>query len=255
MSWLNDLYPERPNPVGVLPKWSFSDWATIKDLPYLVYAARVLGKERAPTPAAARGVAIHEALENYALRGTMDYNEHVTERVTAKGRAAIDRLRAHNFQPERRFTLDRDWKECPEDDKWMTAIMDGLAISPDGTHAEVIDYKTGKQYAIKHTQQAQLYAAVVHKVLGIDTVTTRFIYLDSPADDDLAITHNKSMLAAAYAFWNAQGIETTSLPKAAFAPPDVLAGIPKWYYDFLLNPDNYDDAHFPPPYYVLKRRT
>lgn len=243
--WLLARYPVRET-IGVLPRWSFSAWSTYKDVPYIAYADMLLGIPRKANAQANRGVAIHHALEQYALGQPYDCADPAFD----AGRRVVDELmQAGEFSPERRFTLDRDWAIHPEEGKWMTAILDGLCIKPDGS-AEVLDYKTGKAYAIKHTQQAQLYAAVVYRVLGIDHVTTRFIYLDLPDQPDLVITFNKPMLMEAFEYWDREGKSMTGAPKSVFAPPESLSGIAPWYAEYLKNPAHYRDEHFPAPWYV-----
>jgi hypothetical protein len=110
------------------------------------------------------------------------------------------------------------------------------------------DYKTGRRYDLKHTQQAQLYAAVLNQTSGIAECQARFIYLDG--HETLAIDFDKRLMKMAVDFWKAEGEKMLTAHKAMFAPPDDLNGIPKYYHDFLRSPDCYSAEHFSAPWYA-----
>ena len=129
----------------------------------------------------------------------------------------------------------------------MTAILDVFAVSPSG-ELLIGDYKTGRRYDLKHTQQAQMYAAVLNKVHGADECKARFIYLDG--HKTLAIDFNKRLMQQAVDFWTAEADKILNYGKDAFAPPESLQGIPKWYHEFLMDKRNYDDEHFRAPWYA-----
>ena len=227
----------------VLRKWSYSAWSLFKEVPYLLYASEVLKKGRGTNEAAARGTAMHAELETYVLTGRTEGNPDPI------GKEFLDQLydEGYEVQPEKRFTLDADWKEVPEKEKSMTAILDVLATDKFG-NLLIGDYKTGRKYDLKHTQQAQLYAAVVNQVLGVSECRARFIYLDG--HEELAVDFSPRTMKMAVDFWKTQGELMLTAHKAMFAPPDSLDGIPKYYHDFLRDPDSYDKEHFSAPWYA-----
>jgi hypothetical protein len=227
----------------VLRKWSYSAWSLFVEVPYILYAQEILGKRRGSGSAANRGTEMHAELETYVLTGRAGGKPDLI------GRAFLDKLydEGYYIQPEKRFTLNADWKEVPEEEKAMTAILDVLATDK---HGDVLigDYKTGKRYDVKHTQQARLYAAVVNQVLGVNECRARFIYLDG--HEELSIDFDKRTIKMAVDFWKEQGERMLTAHKELFAPPDSLAGIPKYYHEFLCDPDNYDAEHFQLPWYA-----
>lgn len=239
--FLMEFIPEPQPPV--LRKWSFSAWSLFKDVPYLLYAQEVLGRRRESGAAANRGTEMHAELETYVLTNRASGNPDPI------GKLFLDTLyeQGYDVQPEKRFTLDANWREVPEESKAMTAILDVFATAPAG-RLLIGDYKTGRKYELKHTQQAQLYAAVLNKVYGVDECQARFIYLDGHTP--LAIDFNKRIMQQAVDFWTRESEQILSYGKDAFAPPESLQGIPKWYHDFLMDKNNYDPEHFKAPWYA-----
>ena len=228
----------------VLRKWSFSAWSLFKDVPYILYAQEVLGRRRDSGAAANRGTEMHAQLEQYILS-----NRQAGE-PDPVGKAYVDGL-YHNcweLKPEERFTLSADWTPVPEEQKAMTAIMDVLATRNGYVH--IGDYKTGRKYDIKHTQQAQLYAAVANQVLGVDECEAQFVYLDG--HDPLYIRFDKRIMQQAVDFWKKEGEKMLTMDRSYFYPPEDLAGVPKWFHEFLTDPSNYDDDHFKKPWYARK---
>ena len=228
----------------VLKKWSYSAWSLFKELPYALYARDVMKLEYGSSgPAAERGTAMHAELEQYVVSGRESGSPD------AVGKAFLDGLFSDGYavQPEKRFSLDREWKEVSAKDRAMMAILDVLATAPDGKLL-IADYKSGRRYDLKHTQQAQLYAAVSHHVLGADECDAKFIYLDGHGSLD--ITFNTRTMKMAVDFWRIEGERMLTAHKAMFAPPDSLDGIPKYYHGFLCDPNSYNPEHFSPPWYA-----
>lgn len=239
-SFLKSYTPEPEKPV--LNKWSFSAWSLMKEVPYLLYAQEVLGIRRESNSAANRGTEMHQGIEDY-IRGTTD-DCHPT------GKAVVDALRQEGYTllPEEAFYLTREWQRLPDGNgKAVTAIIDVLATHPDKP-PKIIDWKTGRKYEIKHTQQGQLYAAVLHKAFGVDECEVAFHYLDG--HKPLIIDFDKRLMKQACAFWEAEGEKMLTYGKSVFAPPDVLTGFAPWYQDVLKCPEFYHPDHFPAPYYV-----
>jgi hypothetical protein len=230
-----------PKETPILKKWSYSSWSLFKDVPYLLYAQEVLKIRREGGTAAARGHEIHQHIEDY-VNGTRDDCHPEAKRI-------VDTLRDEGFTvyTERRYTLDADWRQVDEHDKVFTAIMDIYAEHPSG-RVKILDWKTGKKYSMKHTQQGRLYASVAKDVHGVDECEVEFHYLDGGTP--LILEMSSKLVAAANIYWHKEGEGILSYGKSVFAPPEDLAGLAPWYKDFLASKENYEASHFAPPYYA-----
>lgn len=235
--------PTKPKGEPCLKKWSFSAWSLFKDVPYILYAQEVIGgRPREANEAAKRGVMLHQGIEDY-INGTAD-DCH----PAAKKFVNILKHNGYGVKAEATFWLDAAWKKLDtQEGKALTAILDVLAIHEDG-RVIVADWKTGKRYDLKHTQQGQLYVAVLHEVLGIDHAKVRFEYLDG--HEPLVIDYNERLIKQAVDFWKAEGEKMLTATKMDFAPPETLQGIPKFYHEWLTDPNSYHPDHFPAPWYV-----
>jgi len=250
----------------VLKRWSFSDWSTFQDCPYILYLKKVLAKkyrsvEEPPGKAAVRGNGIHNLLE-YSMKndgkryeGTaIDFmpefkgtelegllSEMTADSVPTKGYARLDKYLESGIkmQPEKRYNLSRSWTETDYEDRWLTAIIDGLYLDLDKGKAIVLDWKTGGRYITKHTKQGSLYAAVVHRLYPSVDIEVRFVYLDKPKTEDLVVNykHDSTKLQKVCEFWDEQGHLLTSATK-------------KDHMDLLMSPRNYPDPDFPKPGYI-----
>jgi hypothetical protein len=230
-----------PPSIPVLKKWSYSAWSLYKDVPYMLYAQEVLGIKREAGAAADRGTQLHATLEQYLLDGAGDPHP--------VGKGVIDTMRDEGYVllPERKFMLDADWKETEKDSRKLTAIMDVWGQTPDG-RVKIVDWKTGKKYPLKHTQQGRLYAAVAAQVCGIEECIVEFVYLDG--GKSLVLDLDKHHVDAAVRYWREEGDNLLSLGMDAFAPPEDLQGLAPWYKEFLSNKNNYDPDHFSAPWYA-----
>lgn len=207
----------------------------------MVYAQEVLKIRRDSGTAADRGHAMHQEIEDY-VNGTRPDCHPIAKQV-------VDTLRDEGFTvtAEKRYTLDRDWREVPEEQKAFTAIMDIYAAHPDG-RVKILDWKSGKKYVVKHTAQGQLYAAVARDVHGIDNCDVEFHYLDGGTP--LVLELSDKLVTSASTFWRQQGQDLLSYGKAIYQPPEDLNGLAPWYKEFLMRSENYDVNHFKPPYYA-----
>lgn len=279
------LKPAPSNPVPAeqmdntppIKRWSFSDWSTWQDYPYILYARRVLGIKDPSGKAAVRGNGVHAFLEYALANDGAKYDGNallllpelkdsefawVLEDMTAgdipqKGWDAVDKALSSGikYEPEVRYNLDKDWKPTEYDNRWLSVIMDGLYIDHDNKKVYILDWKTGGKYVVKHTKQGSLYAAAMYHQYPDYGIEFRFVYLDKPSTEDLVGRYESGSkrLMEAVAFWDKQGQTLTSAPKSAFAPHyDVneLEWLPPYHLDFIMNPRNYPDPDFPKPLYV-----
>ena len=170
--------------------WSYSRLDDYESCPYkafLKYVDKVPqppltvpeGKDEHPLE---RGTRLHSLAERYVchvedielseeLRGFNDEFVELREIFqTAPERIAV----------EQDWAIDANWSPTGwfSKDAWGRIKLDCCVL--DGSHMRVIDYKTGKKYPPKHTQQGQLYAlAGILRFPEVETVKTEFWYLDN----------------------------------------------------------------------------
>jgi hypothetical protein len=177
-----------------IDKVSFSRLQNFEKCKYL---AKLMYVDRVPEPvrplppgkqehANDRGSRVHDAAEMYVRGGV----ELIPELHSFK--EEFDELRIL-FQ-EGRVHLEGEWAVNLEwepvawtsSDAWCRMKLDALVISEDGTHARVIDYKTGKRNGneIKHTEQGQIYQlATFLRYPDVDDITVEFWYTDHGQTD------------------------------------------------------------------------
>ena len=264
----------------VFKSWSFSDWSVFKECPYVLYARRILKKNGgAESEANIRGNAVHAFLEHSMeymdiFPGTaLDLLPRLTkdedlldllEGFTAKDvpkkawralDSALEKMGGTVIEPEAKIYLDKDWVVCHKDKRWLTAIIDGLAIDHVNKKILILDWKTGQKHSVKHTQQGSLYAAVMHRLYPNYEIEVRFVYVDDETIPDLVLEYrpDSKKLARLMEFWRDEGKKFTTAVKSDFAPfynPDRLVSVPPYHLPFLRDVQNYDAAHFPPPVYA-----
>lgn len=109
-----------------------------------------------PPGAAARGSAIHKAIEDY-LKG--EINELPSELSFYAG--FLTQLKGAQLYPEHRMALNNDWEPVAPNDPtvWWTGILD-LLIRPTEQLAVIYDWKTGKIWP-DHEEQKEIYSIAV----------------------------------------------------------------------------------------------
>ena len=157
-----------------------------KYLAWLKYVAQTPEPER-PLPegktehANDRGTRIHEAAEMYVRGGV----ELIPELKKLKPEfEELRRLYQKGLvQMEGEWAVNLEWEPVAwsSADAWCRMKLDVLVINEDGTHARVIDHKTGKRQGneIKHTEQGQLYQlSTFLRFPEIETIDVEFWYTD-----------------------------------------------------------------------------
>ena len=79
------------------------------------------------------------------------------------------------------MTLEWEPTAWTSSDAWCRMKLDALVLSKDGTHARVIDYKSGRRHGneIKHTEQGQIYQlATFLRYPDLLDITVEFWYTD-----------------------------------------------------------------------------
>jgi RecB family exonuclease len=172
-----------------IDKVSFSRLQNFEKCKYmakLMYIDKIPEPER-PLPAGKteyaneRGSRIHDAAEMYVRGGV----ELIPE--LHKFKAEFDELRTlfeqGRVQLEGEWAVNLEWEPVAwgSHDAWCRMKLDALVLSENGTHARVIDYKTGKRHGneIKHTEQGQIYQlATFLRYPELESADVEFWYTD-----------------------------------------------------------------------------
>lgn len=175
--------------MDTIDKVSFSrlqNFEKCKYLAKLTYIDKIPEPER-PLPkgktehANVRGNRIHDAAEMYVRGGVERIPE--LDKFEAEFdvlRELFEKGRVH-LEGEWAVTLEWEPTAWTSSDAWCRMKLDALVLSEDGTHARVIDYKSGKRHGneIKHTEQGQIYQlATFLRYPALQEITVEFWYTD-----------------------------------------------------------------------------
>lgn len=160
-------------------KWSLSSLGTYEQCAAKYKFKYIDGIESTfSSPAAARGVELHGAIEAFLTGKTNELPSEInfyTQYLTS--------LKAQVIFPEHTICLNREWQPVPPnaDDRWYKGILDLKAFragdSPP-TEATVIDWKTGKIYD-EHDDQKSIYSlAVFAEEPTVQRVRAIHVYVD-----------------------------------------------------------------------------
>jgi hypothetical protein len=180
--------------MNTIDKVSFS---RMQNFEQCKYKAKLMYIDKLPEPARPlppgktehandRGSRVHDAAEMYVRGGVELIPElHAFE-------AEFNELRTlfklGRVQLEGEWAVNLEWSPVAwtSDDAWCRMKLDALVLSEDGTHARVIDYKTGKKHGneIKHTEQGQIYQlATFLRYPDLLDITVEFWYTDQNETD------------------------------------------------------------------------
>ena len=150
--------------------YSNSSIKTYEQCPYKYKLTRIDRLKEPTGEAAMRGTNIHTVFEKALAVPTLPvefafWNDY------------MQTLQGKHTASEVQFAITKDWNVCGFNDAvaWVRGIYDAIYI--DGTHAHVLDWKTGKER--DYGDQLKLYAAVVLATYPeVQTVTTEVCYID-----------------------------------------------------------------------------
>lgn len=175
-------------------KVSFSrlqDFEKCKKLAKLKYIDKVPEPDRPLPPgktehANDRGTRIHDAAELF-VRGGVELIEEL-ELFSEEFHELRDLFEEGRVQLEGEWAVDLDWNPVAwnSNDAWCRMKLDAMVLSEDGTHARVIDYKTGRRHGneIKHTEQGQIYQlSTFLRFPEVQDITVEFWYTDQDETD------------------------------------------------------------------------
>ena len=185
----------------MIKAWSLSRLDVFETCPYRAYLQYVEkvpqnplvipeGKDEHPLT---RGLRVHDAAEKYVKEDVLLIPE--LEYFTNDMLAARTQYRTapKTVIVEEDWAITSEWKPTGwySDDAWGRMKLDLALI--EGTHMRVIDYKTGKKYALKHRQQGQLYGlCATLRYPEIETFSIEFWYADQ--NDSLKTEYSRIQL-------------------------------------------------------------
>lgn len=171
--------------------WSFSRLEVFETCPY---RAKLQYIDRIPTPELVapdgkdehpleRGLRVHDAAEQF-VTGNIELIPELENFRDAFIATKFEYARRPDlFVVEHDWAITQDWKRTGWNapDTWGRFKLDLGVRSADGTHMDIVDYKTGKKYPPKHIQQGQLYSIVAFEFYPeLETINTSFWYVDMP---------------------------------------------------------------------------
>lgn len=135
-----------------------------------------------PSPAMARGDAIHKSAAAY-ISGTTPQLAPELERfapLMSELRALPDKV------VEQQWGFTAKWRSTGwfGKDTWLRVILDAGVVYPDGT-ADVVDHKTGKRYGSNDDQMELFGLVTMCRFPSVRHVTTRLWYIDT-GDEEVA---------------------------------------------------------------------
>lgn len=168
-------------------RWSFSQWESYNSCPARWKYKSVLKLPGSPPgPAAARGLQIHDSVENFIL-GRID----APELHPAVKQKYIPILRTFKDHPngdrytEKRIAFDKDWHVCSPESKTHVALLAVLDAArfikeDDVGVLRIGEWKSGKPKDT-HRDQRSLYAMIGYKLWLADRVEVTTYYLEDTA--------------------------------------------------------------------------
>lgn len=156
--------------------WSYSRLSTYETCPkqYQYYYVEKLPGHRPESPAANRGVDLHEKADQY-LKGVIKMYPPEFQRVATH----LMSIKARGAKSEEKLAVKEDWSPCDykDPDTYFRAIIDVLYTDEVEKVCNVEDHKTGQVYD-SHAVQLSDYVAVVSAHYPDYEYRTRLIYID-----------------------------------------------------------------------------
>lgn len=159
--------PDRPR------HWSYSAWKQYSECPAQYRFQRIERRPRPSSPAADRGIMIHQKAEG-VLRGEISGVPRELSRFR-KQLLAMKRLRA---EPEVTLYVDHNWKPVDSFEKcWGIMKLDVLLVEKKIRLGTVVDFKSGRPR--DYTSQLRCYSAGVFAHYDVETVRGEIYYTDT----------------------------------------------------------------------------
>lgn len=205
---------------GLVPAWSFSVWDKHHTCPYSVYLSRVAKHRYPDSEAAARGQELHDAAEHF-----VDGQEETLNPILAKH----FEQRFHDLRmqyEEGKVSLEGDWgfdvnwepTGWMDDNVWARIKLDAFVLESD-TSGRVIDYKSGRQYPVKHNLQGQLYTvAGFIKYPKLQYIESEFWYVDQSANNIARNSYTRDQAMYFLDTWTQRGLSVTKAKRFPASP-------------------------------------
>ena len=160
----------------MISSWSISTLHDFKDCAYKIKLAKIDKVKRTQNEYAEKGLTVHKELENAIKHNTKHNQDHFDYSISRLRQAFLD----GQVRCEDEWAFDMSWKPCDfkAANAYVRMVIDVFERINE-TDAAIIDFKTGKDYPIKHLDQVRLYATgAFHKYPKLKTIFTDLWYLD-----------------------------------------------------------------------------
>lgn len=136
------------------------------------YIERVPVPERPASPAATRGLTIHQAIEAFLKRET----EEILPELSYYGQFLMSLREFPGLHIERGFGINDDYEIVPYTEATVFRGFLDVHVDAEGDH-QIFEWKTGKIYP-EHALQRMLYAIAALQLTNHDSVVATSVYLD-----------------------------------------------------------------------------
>jgi|14BtaG_2_1085337.scaffolds.fasta_scaffold39650_2 hypothetical protein len=156
MNWYKPI--EVKTELGELATWSFSGLKAFEECPLRRYLEKVKGHRQESGPAANRGTAYHDQIEQF-IKGEIADLPKMGDIPKAYIEKARETYPNGLITVEQNWYIDMDWNISDKDNFWGVFIIDYFKRESE-TSAIITDWKTGKSRnnEMKHAEQLLLYA-------------------------------------------------------------------------------------------------
>lgn len=209
----NDLLtPPENDALGPVRAWSFSALSVFEECPYRTFIGRVKRIQEPQGEAAERGHNIHQMAEDY-VRGKleplpkelMSFEDEFDELKRLYDLGSVE------LEGDWGYTSDWSPTGWMSADTWCRIKLDAFVRQHDGVSARVIDYKTGKKYAVKHGQQGLLYAiGAFARFPELEMVQTEFWYTDMKRENKTVRTFTRDQAMKFQPGFHKRGVAMTT---------------------------------------------
>lgn len=198
-------------PIKKIKSWSFSKWAMFHTCAYKFKKTVLEGIKPPQSPYADRGERIHSLAEQYAL-GNIKGMPNELKKFGDEFKEIRSLVKSGSGFTEQEWACTSTWESCGWMSKnvWLRGKCDYHGVEDvdvkkgvKGTHIDIIDYKTGRQYPT-HSDQSKLYSVMgMHRYENVVSVHVEFWYLDS--GDFVEYNYTRKQLEKLSEYWSLQG--------------------------------------------------
>lgn len=191
-------------------RWSFSQWETYNQCPQKWnFQSRLKLPRKPPGPAAARGLELHDTVDQY-IRGGAPAVLHSA--IKPKYIPVLDAYRNHpngDRYTEKKLAFDSDWNVCAPQSKSAAcvAVIDAARyIKPLGKYdnqpgvLEIGEWKSGRPKDT-HADQRTLYAMFGMRAWLADEVRVTTYYLEDTAPPQRTVLRGESGFEKLKTLW------------------------------------------------------